>query len=174
MSLTQVRALIQDQPQFSRFTLTGDGVKTRFRVDEFPILEVLDTTGLPTIASTDNETGLITFDSAPGDGVTGSIDYNHAILSDASINTILSLEDNDVLSSAAQALESIAANQTLVLKKITLLNLQTDGPSMARELRQLAKRMRERASASAHAFAEWVMNVPTAQERIDKELNRES
>jgi hypothetical protein len=46
--------------------------------------------------------------------------------------------DNNVKRAAAQALLSIAVNETLVQKRIKILDLSTDGPAEAAVLRQLA------------------------------------
>lgn len=50
-----------------------------------------------------------------------------------------------VFRSAADALEAIAVSEVLIAKKITTQDLSTDGPAVARELRELAAQFRRRA-----------------------------
>lgn len=75
------------------------------------------------------------------------VDSSNQIFSDAEIDTFLTLEDSNIKRSAALALETIARNQVLVLKVIRLLEIQTDGASVARELRMQADNLREQATA---------------------------
>lgn len=51
-----------------------------------------------------------------------------------------------VFRSAADALEAIAVSEVLISKKITTQDLSTDGPAVARELRELAAQFRRRAA----------------------------
>ena len=73
-------------------------------------------------------------------------------------------------------LETIAANQVLVLKVIRLMDLQTDGAAVGRELRLQAQRLREQAAAEeagadggAWDVAEMVVDEFTARERLWKQ-----
>lgn len=50
-----------------------------------------------------------------------------------------------VFRSAADALEAIAVSEVLIAKKITTQDLSTDGPAVARELRELAAQFQRRA-----------------------------
>ena len=74
-------------------------------------------------------------------------DLTNPIYSDDEINAFLFLEDDNTKRAAALALETCAANEALVLKRITLLDLSTDGPSTARVLLERAKILRENADA---------------------------
>lgn len=69
------------------------------------------------------------------------------LFEDDEIDAFLGLESSSVLRAAAMAIETIAGNEVLVQKKITLLDLKTDGPALSQELRQLAKSLRERSEA---------------------------
>lgn len=72
---------------------------------------------------------------------------NHStsyILEDDEIDAFLALEGN-VKRATAMALETIASNETLVLKAIKLLDLSTDGPKVAESLMKRAKLLREQA-----------------------------
>ena len=74
-------------------------------------------------------------------------DHNNEIFNDLEIDTFLSLTavegTNDIHLAAAMALETIAASETLVQKKIKLLDLTTDGPAVSASLRASAKLLRE-------------------------------
>ena len=75
------------------------------------------------------------------------VDAANPIFTDAEMDAFMSLEDNNIKRSAALALETIARNQVLVLKVIKLLEIQTDGASVARELRMQADNLRAQALA---------------------------
>lgn len=70
-----------------------------------------------------------------------------ALFQDAEITAFLGLNGDDVRLAAAQGLETIAANQVMVLKVISLQGLSTDGASVARELRQQAASLREQSAS---------------------------
>jgi hypothetical protein len=73
------------------------------------------------------------------------VDAASPIFTDAEVDAFMSLEGSNIKRSAALALETIARNQVLVLKVIRLLEIQTDGASVARELRMQADKLREQA-----------------------------
>lgn len=73
------------------------------------------------------------------------VDAANPIFTDAEIGAFMSLEVSNIKRSAALALETIARNQVLVLKVMKLLEIQTDGASVARELRMQADKLREQA-----------------------------
>lgn len=98
---------------------------------------------------------------------------------DGEIDTFLTLMTNNVLRAAAIALLTIAAQEVLLLKRIKLLDLHTDGPAEAAALRELAKMYQEKADLAEAAeaggtfdYAEMVVDVFTARERRDKEALR--
>lgn len=65
------------------------------------------------------------------------------LLEDAQITGYLSIEHGRVKRAAARALDAIATSEVLISKKIRTLDLQTDGPAVAAELRALAKQLRD-------------------------------
>ena len=65
-------------------------------------------------------------------------DREHEIFTNIEIDTFLEMEGSVVKLAAALALETIANNETLTLKRITLLDLTTDGPAVAAELKKTA------------------------------------
>lgn len=72
------------------------------------------------------------------------------IFDDKEIDAFLTVE-NGVLLAAARALEVIAANEVLVQKRIEILDLKTDGPAEAKELRTIAKQWRDQVAAAEEA-----------------------
>lgn len=91
------------------------------------------------------------------------VDAANPIFTDAEVDAFMSLEGSNVKRSAALALETIARNQVLVLKVIRLLEIQTDGASVARELRMQAENLRaqadrDEASSDGGAF-DWAEMV---------------
>lgn len=98
---------------------------------------------------------------------------------DDEIDFFLTLMTNNVLRAAAIALLTIAAQETLLMKRIKLLDLHTDGPAEARALRELADVYQEKATLAEAAeaggtfdYAEMVVDVFTARERLAKEALR--
>ncbi|MEE9451094.1 MAG: hypothetical protein V3V72_13675 [Ignavibacteriaceae bacterium] len=84
-------------------------------------------------------------------------DHDNEIFSDSEVSTFLSLTavdgSNDINLAAAMALETIAASEALVQKKIKLLDLTTDGPAVATSLRAAAKILREQ--SDNESYIDW-------------------
>lgn len=98
---------------------------------------------------------------------------------DSEIDFFLVLMTNNVLRAAAIALLTIAAQETLLMKRIRLLDLHTDGPAEAKALRELAAVYQEKATLAEAAeaggtfdYAEMVVDAFTARERLAKEALR--
>lgn len=68
-----------------------------------------------------------------------------AFFSDPEIQAFLDMSDSSVKRAAAEALDVIASDQAMVLKVISLLDLQTDGVRVSAELRARAKDLRSKA-----------------------------
>jgi hypothetical protein len=64
------------------------------------------------------------------------------LFDDAQIEAFLALGSSRVKRAAALALETIAVSEALISKKIKTLDLTTDGPAVARELRERARALR--------------------------------
>lgn len=95
------------------------------------------------------------------------------LFDDDEIDAFLAMEDNSIRLASAQALETIATNETLVLKRIETLDLKTDGPAVADSLMKLAASWREQeASVGAFDIAEQVFNDFGERERIYKQAQR--
>lgn len=111
------------------------------------------------------------------------IDSTNAIFQDAEIDTFLALEGDSVKLAAAQALETIASNEALVQKKTRMLDIATDGPAVAKELRERAAALRTQVAIDAELsddelagsidWAEMVTGPFSAAERIEAEALRE-
>lgn len=68
----------------------------------------------------------------------GGTDGKSFLFQDEEIQKFLDLRGSVNLA-AATALRTIAANEAQVQKRITFLELKTDGPAVSKELRELAK-----------------------------------
>lgn len=100
------------------------------------------------------------------------------VFEDEEIDAFLGLE-GDVQLAAAVALETLASSEALIKQKIKLLDLQTDGPAVAKELRERAADLRAQVAASGEAEAEfgwveWVVDPFTHRERLASEGLRDA
>src|SRR5687768_10848261 len=150
MTVEQVRVIISDPMQFSRASDSGDGVNVIFQLPNVPVKASqtrvwLSGTELANPADfvVDEQMGLITFNAAPGVGDQLLVTYQHSLLKDSDIQTFLDLHENNVRRAAASALDTIASSEVLIQKRITMLDLQTDGKAVADALRDHAKILRE-------------------------------
>ena len=100
-------------------------------------------------------------------------------LEDEEIAIMLAMESNNVKRTAALALETMASDEAYVQKMIKLMDLTTNGPAVAEELRARAASLRKQADEEDAAttaefdWAEWVVNDFSYRERIDKEALRD-
>jgi hypothetical protein len=105
-------------------------------------------------------------------------DPERAIFDDAEVRAFLAMNADEVLLAAAQALDTIATNEALVQKRITLLDLSTDGPATAAALRAHAKALREQFESGsgddelAFDTAEFADGVFDAEDRMRREILR--
>ncbi len=76
-------------------------------------------------------------------------DAENHLLEDAEVTALLALETGDVRRAAAAALELIASSEALVSKKIRSQDFATDGPAVAKELRERAALLRAQAEEAA-------------------------
>lgn len=101
------------------------------------------------------------------------------VFEDEDITALLGLEGGRVKRAAALALETMASNEAYTQKAIRLLDLSTDGPKVAAELRARAASLRsqdaadvlaEDAAAGAAGFeiAEWPLGAASARDRIER------
>ena len=87
------------------------------------------------------------------------LDEVDPLFTDAQITAFLSLESGSVKRAAAQALETMASSEAIVSKAIKTLDLQTDGPKVASELRQRAKVLRDQDAEQAGDGAAWGIEI---------------
>lgn len=103
------------------------------------------------------------------------VDSGH-VFEDAEITAFLMLEGNNARLGAALALETIASDQTMVLKVMRLLDLQTDGARVADALLKRAAELRRQAgiedATGAFGYAEWVLNSFSERERLRNQALR--
>lgn len=96
------------------------------------------------------------------------------IFQDEEIDAFLALTTS-VRLAAASALECIAASEVLILKKIVNLDLETDGPAVAKELRELAKQLRsQEENTGAFDVAEQIHDDFTSREYWLKQAQRDA
>lgn len=74
-------------------------------------------------------------------------DPANRFFSTAEIDLFLTMNSSSVRRAAAQALDTIAANEAMVSKKIRTQDLSTDGPAVAEALRKQAAELRRQADA---------------------------
>lgn len=79
-------------------------------------------------------------------------DTDSDYFTDAQIESFLRLEGDDVRRASALALETMASNEALVQKQIRILDLSTNGPAVAKELRERAAVLREQADDEDGGF----------------------
>lgn len=70
-------------------------------------------------------------------------DASSPLFQDAEIDAYLALKSGSILLAAASALDTIASSEALIQKKIRLLDVTTDGPAVAKALRDHANVLRE-------------------------------
>jgi hypothetical protein len=75
----------------------------------------------------------------------GDVDSALQFLQDEEIAVFFELEAESHYGAASLALNAMATKQALILKKIETMDLKTDGPAVAKALRDLSKDMKQRA-----------------------------
>ena len=98
-------------------------------------------------------------------------DHDNEIFSDSEINVFLSLtavdSSNDINLASAVALETMAASEAIVQKKIKLLDLTTDGQAVATSLRASAKILRDQSENESYIdWSELNLNDFTARDIV--------
>lgn len=76
--------------------------------------------------------------------LTSDKDEDNPIFMDEELEAFLSINGNDMLLAAADALDALASNEAYVQKVITIMDLSTNGPATAKALREHASSLRER------------------------------
>jgi hypothetical protein len=95
----------------------------------------------------------------------GDLDTASPVLTDAQIDTFLSLHESDVFMAAAQAMNAIAASKALLSKMIKAGDYSENLSAAAKECREMAKSFRELAdSIPADAQAEQFLTTFNEQD----------
>lgn len=97
------------------------------------------------------------------------------IFQDEEIDSFLAMEASVVKLAAAQALDTMASSEAMILKKIRILDLTTDGPAVAKELRERASTLRDLyydGDDQLPDTAELVLDPHTYAERLNNERLR--
>lgn len=79
----------------------------------------------------------------------GGKDGSSFIFNDEEVETFLLLSEENLRYAAAEALRTIAANETMVMKAITFLDLKTEGPKVTEALIKAAEKLEEREDSEA-------------------------
>lgn len=88
------------------------------------------------------------------------VDTSDQLISDTQLEGYLTLNDGSVRRAAADALEAIAASEVLVSKRIRTQDLQTDGPAVAKVLREQAATFRALADDAEGGFVDVIEFTP--------------
>jgi hypothetical protein len=105
------------------------------------------------------------------------MDDTTQIFNDEAIQALIDMAlDNNLKRAAGQALMSIAVNEVLVQKRIKILDLSTDGPAEAIQLRLMAKLLFDQAveeeTTGAFDWAEQINNTWQYNELLYKDALR--
>ena len=103
-------------------------------------------------------------------------DYTNLIFQDNEITAFLAINGGSILLAAAQAIDVMAVNEVMVLKVIKLLDLTTDGASVAKALNAKADVLRKQAADLDQDFdwAEMNLGPFSRRELIEKEALRDA
>lgn len=191
MTIAVVRLLCADPEVHDRALFSGDGVNKEVRLPQSPVVADSQVVSIGGVLKTEgvdytilDEPGVVTFVVAPPappdpDVPNGVVTYRHTLLSDASLQSLLTLEGNNDKLAAAAALDIIASSEALISKKIELLDLKTDGPAVAKALRDHAQRLRDQVAegigedpAALFDWAELVVDEFSAREKLNAEVIR--
>lgn len=91
------------------------------------------------------------------------LDPTALVFTDPDIEVFLALEGDSIKLAAAQALDTIASNESLVKQRIRTLDLQTDGPAVAKDLREHAARLRSSVGDEDSGLFEFTTGMGTPE-----------
>lgn len=178
-----VRVIAQDLPQYSSESHELAGDQISFQTEQHPVVTgsviITGQESLPAF-TLNPDAGVITFASQPS-AQTLTVTYLWCLLSDESIQVLITLNTGDeedyVRLAAADVLDSIASSQSLLLKKMKVLDVQTDGPAVAADLRKHAAMLREEVFRQEYSgdhfdITEQVNDVWSWWEKVGKDIER--
>lgn len=106
------------------------------------------------------------------------VDIANPLFQDGELDGFLAMEGQSVKRAAATALDTIASNESLVQKATRILDLSTNGPAVAADLREHAAALREQAddeeTDGAFDIAELVTGPFSARERVYNQALRDA
>ena len=171
MSVLYVRQMIADSSVTEIFTATGDGISNLFLLPNTPIQagsEVISIAGaiIGSGFTVNESTGVLSFTAPPANGAPIAVAYAWQFFSDSDLQSFINSEGDDYMA-AAQALDTMASNMVLVMRKIKDLDIDTDGPAVAKALHDHADKLRKQAANNAGVdWAEMVVDNFNWQERM--------
>lgn len=113
----------------AKWTVTGTGAGVSW--------DTLDVDPVPPPSAEQRQVRLLISDT----------DTSNRFFSTSEIDDFLAMNASSVRRAAAQALDTMAANEAMVSKKIRTQDLSTDGPAVAEALRKQAAELRRQADA---------------------------
>lgn len=155
--IERIRALISDQGVYVREDADRQSLLS-FQVTYMPLLAkgsagVIITLEDGTLVdplvnaySVDLQTGVVTFTGTVPAAQQFLVEYLHVSLTDITIQALLDLNADSpdpIRLAAADGLDAIADSQAMIEKKIRLLDMDTDGPALARAFRDHAATLRK-------------------------------
>jgi len=108
-------------------------------------------------------------------GDTDQANAENRYFEDEEIDSFLAMANGNVYLATAQALDTLASTEALILKKISILDLSTDGPAVAAELRARATELRSQAYDGDDNLPDWaelVLDPHTFDERVSNQAER--
>jgi len=97
------------------------------------------------------------------------------IFTNEELDALLVMEGGSVKLAGAQALDTMASQEAMILKKIRILDLTTDGPAVAAELRARAMELRSQEYGGANDLpmsAQLVVDANTYDEVLRNSILR--
>jgi hypothetical protein len=107
------------------------------------------------------------------------VDSTQPLFQDVEVDAFLALQAGSVKRAAAQALDVVASNEALVQKATRLMDLTTDGPAVAKALREHAVLLRDQVledearDGAAFDWAEMAIGAFGIRERVENQWIRE-
>lgn len=179
-NISIIRSIIQDLPVYQKEQITLEVGQLSVQVYYNPAVSgSVTVTGTVVAWTFNDQNGVITFASAPG-AVAITVEYYHILLTDSTIQDLITLEADGSDSPkipAAACLDAIASSQALIQKKLKLLDFETDGPALAKALRDHAASLRKQVYGdeveSVFDIAEQINDTTGRNEKILKDWMRQ-
>lgn len=99
-------------------------------------------------------------------------DTSNQIFSDAEVDAFLNLHGADVLYAAAEALDTIATNEALVLKVLSVMDVSTSGDRLAAALMARADKLRKQSDEHPATVIDYAEVISTPSQYRERLLNQ--